>query len=666
MATANADEFVRRFFGDGNYAWPHLDPTDRVFPLLRPFLEVLEDRGECPLVLPRRRLSMLPIEMYVIAWDTAHASRVRNLLEAAVAHHWSPFDGRVASLNRSDPVDAAVLDFVGPGTTYVLKPSVETVGRMTTAMQRMVRSLSGRPLRRPTWIRPVGRMLREFDLALASGAVDASATILNEIEQLGGISHENVAFLRVRRLSRLGQDDALLADQSLSALVYSEPPFLVREAVLGAWARTTVLPALAAGGREAALQVIKDAEPDVAMLVDRRMVGATDVDAAAVSALVAVARGDAELADALADGSRLPADVDKAVRPGLAPKGHVEGDLARAPDAVEGAVAPSDEDEGDVPVGVDSWIAWIKMLDQSGAGRAIEAAEAEQWQPPWQVDEALAGRIDSFSEFNVDALLQGVALLLEHDDPDHPASRTASAFLNRFLLAERFAPADLGAICALIQIVLRGAPGEEGYHQLLQDVLDYSAQWVSVANAVRVIDIADSVACGPAFGFRNNVVTALLSPLSAQCTRLSRSIRELAELVTADLALGLDWTVPDAVRTTDLETQAVPVTARVLLYSLDRGALARTSDVIAAQWPEASVETSADKVGSDSLKMHARNADVIILATRRAAHAATGFITGNAGEGTIIGYADGSGSASMVRAVECALVEWVNASTEPV
>lgn len=666
MTTANADEFVRRFFGDGNFVWPQLDPANvAVVNLLQPFLEALEERGECPLVLPRRRMSMLPTEMYVIAWDTAHASRVRNLLEAAVAYNWSAFDGRVAALKQSDPVDAAVLDFVGPGTTYILKPSFETVGRATTALQRMVRSLSGRPRRRPTQVRPVGRMLREFDLALASGAVDASATILHEIEQLGGISHENVAFLRVRRLSRLGQDDVLLADGSLSALVYSEPPFLVREAVLGAWARTCVLPMLKTEGREAALRVIEAADPDIAMLVDWRIVRATDVDAAAVSALVAIARGDAELAAALVDAFRLPAEIGEMGRPGSVPEVEA-GDAPATVGPVEEASAHADE-IGDATDGsADSWIAWIQTLERLGSPQAVEAPEAEQWQPMWQVDETLAETVDSFNDLNIDALLRGVALLLEHDDPDNPAPKFASALLDRFLLAERFTPVDLGAICALIQIILRGAPTEARYDQILRDVLGYSTQWVSVANAVRVVDIADSVACGPAYGFRNNFVTALLSPLSEQCTRLSSSIRELAELVTADLSLGLDWTVQDAVRTADLETQAVPVTARVLLYSLDRGALARSSDVISAQWPEASVQTNADTVGGDALKMHARNADVIILATRRAAHAATGFITSNAGEGAIIGYADGSGSASMVRAVERALAEWVNTSTEAV
>jgi hypothetical protein len=68
------------------------------------------------------------------------------------------------------------------------------------------------------------------------------------------------------------------------------------------------------------------------------------------------------------------------------------------------------------------------------------------------------------------------------------------------------------------------------------------------------------------------------------------------------------------------------------------------------------VHISSDKVGSPALRQHARNADLIVLATRRAAHAATGFITDSAGK-ALVRYADGSGSASMLRAVESGLAE---------
>lgn len=197
--TLAPDDFVSRFFGPPNGIWPNADPNHQIVSTIGPFLSALTKRGECPAILPRRDLVALPTHLYVICWDTAHAGRVRSLLEAAVAHHWCPFDGRVARLDPTDPVERAILDLVGQGTTFVLRPTQKTANPTFRALQRMVGTLGATSLRTPTAARPVGRMLREFDLALASGAAETSLTLLKEIEGFGGISHENVAFLQIRR-----------------------------------------------------------------------------------------------------------------------------------------------------------------------------------------------------------------------------------------------------------------------------------------------------------------------------------------------------------------------------------------------------------------------------------------------------------------------------------
>ena len=206
MTTLTTDEFVSRFFSPPNVVWPNADPDLAIARTVEPFLKALSKRGECPLILPRRDTSSPTTVLYVVCWDTAHAGRVRALLEAAVAHNWCPFDGRVAPLNPEDAVDSAVLHLVGHGTTYVLRPTPQTAGPTFVAVNRLVETLGDVPLRRPSLLRPIGRMLREFELALSSGAAETSAELLREIEALGGISHENVAFLQIRRLARLGPE----------------------------------------------------------------------------------------------------------------------------------------------------------------------------------------------------------------------------------------------------------------------------------------------------------------------------------------------------------------------------------------------------------------------------------------------------------------------------
>lgn len=635
-----SDEFLLRFFAEGNNIWPGLSQSSPAARTLAPFLQALAYPGECPVILPRQRLVGLPSEVYIIGRDTAHAGRVRSLLEASVAHHWVSFDGRVATLNPDDPVDKAVLDFRGPGTTFVLKPNTQDAAAATLrALHRLANSLVGRPLRTPPAVRPVGRMLREFDLALSSGAVEASESLLREIQSVGGISHENVAFLRVRRLSRLGLEADLLVDGSLTAMVYTEPPFQVREAVLGAWARTKILPVLDSDGMNAALAGIPDGDVDFAMLVDRAMLRTTDDDVATVCALVAYVRGDDALAASFVKDRTLTDELQvlAVAEPGLETASDTE---------VRASTGPT------------SWMEWIEYV-ANGADTGLGVDDAETWAPAWTIDNDLAAAIYALPELAEDSLLDGVATLLETDDTEHAAPETAASLINRYLLSERFDPADLSALCALLQVFVRSGPAPDRYDELLSDIREYTGQWVSVQAAVKVIDIADAVACGPSGTQRDSFVSALLGPLNAQKSRLSATMRGLAALVSEDLNLALDWSlvVTDGGLRAAKDATA-DVAPRILIYSLDTGTLARTKAAISQQWPKAVVEASSDKVGNSGLKRHARNSDVIVLATRRASHAATGFITMNARTSALIGYADGSGSASMLRAVESTIGEW--------
>ncbi|MCZ4552236.1 hypothetical protein [Gordonia rubripertincta] len=498
-------------------------------------------------------------------------------------------------------------------------------------------------------------MLREFDLALASGAVESSESLLREIKAFGGVSHENVAFLEIRRLFQLGKDHELLAHGSLPTLVYVDPPRLVREGVLAAWARVNLSLPLAVGEVDGALAAIEAAEPDVAMLVDELVALTSSPDVSTVCALVAIVRQEATLMSALAAN----VTVDPNVRERLLPSAQTSTDDAPPPPVPDTPI-PEPIFEPEAPTAprspVESWLEWVNRLD-ADQGLPLDGDQALSWPPAWQVDADLADAIDALPEVATDDLLSGVTALLEADELDRPAAHTAAALVRRYLVAERFSPFDLGAICALLEIFLRSGPRPEAYRELLGDVRDFADRWVAVGNATRAIDLADVVVCGPAVDTvtRTNFVTALLSPLNQQKRRLPQSLRQLAGLLTSDIELEYDWTVA-ASETDEPPGNRNTVSGRILLYSLDTGALTRVKKTIDLQWPNVKVEISSAMDGNASLKQHARNADLIVLATRRATHAATGFITENA-RGALIRYPDGSGSASLLRSVEDGFAE---------
>lgn len=655
MMSSDFDDAVRRFFSPPNLIWPEMSQTVGASSVISPFVHAARGRGECPLVLPRRERGDRAATVYVVCWDHAHAGRIRPLLHAAFASYLAPFDGRVTHLRTSDGPESAIHDLVGPGTTFVLHPDPTTERELVSGLHRFVRTLAGRPRRQASLPRPAGRILREFDLALAAGAIAQSTSLLEEIERVGGISHENLAFLQLQRLGRLGRDAELLAHISLPTVVHTEPPTAVREAILGAWARVN----LYVDGEidvQQALARLRADPVDVAMLVGGFLTRSHATDAVTLGAVVAEARGDHQLALSLLENDSLEEHARTVLASdlGLEPLSEAVSEETVSSESIEevavAAEQPSVDDADRTP---SSWVEWLDSLDRAATSYDVMEL-VESWTPVSDHDREIAHRIDSLPDIATDALLAGVAAFLETSAPDVPAPDTAHAFIRRYLVEERFAPADLSALTSLLMIVLSSAPRADDYAMLLDDLGAFAGRWVSVNAAAQALDLADVVTCGPRPDSDAQIafVTTILGALHHQRHRLAGSLRSLAALISSDLSLEFDW-APAQIEAQSVERE-LPVGIHVLLYSLDTGTLDRVAAALAAQYPTIQVSQSSDKVGNPALRQHSRNADIIAIATRRAAHAATGFIVDNADRGRIC-YPDGSGSASMLRAVEAEL-----------
>lgn len=670
--TLSDDELLDAFFAEPNIVWPNRDALHPSASYLEQFLRALSQRAEIPLVLPRKEAGWPASEVYIVCWSRSHAGRMRVLLNAWVGDNWCTFDGRLAQLREDDPIEAAILDFVEPGTTYRLRPPNPLAHNgLFRALSRMVNALEQRPSRVTQWPRPVGRLLRDFETSLASGQALTSLELLETIEQSGYVSHENVAFLRLRRLGQLGADRDLLASPSLDTVVAAEPPRLVREAILGAWYRSAVgdVPR----DVQSLIDALRNFGVDIALLVDEMLAYTADVDAWAASAVVAIVRGDTELADRLlGSGLDFPAEL----RAGLEGLIHAratpgtefaeetfdsdrESEAGYAAERAQDNAQDSDADDNAenrtlplAPAAPASWKEWLASI-ADGNEVPLSAELVESWAPPGDADSELAMAIQELNASFTELLFSGLGAFIDADDPSKPARRASSELILRHLLEDHLTPSDLGAITALLAIFLRGAPGASDYEQLLQDLAGFKGRWSSVDTAAAAIDIADLVVCAPAASLEARVgfVANALEPIHALRHRLPESLRTVAALATADLALGWDWTVrgPD-----QLEAQEPPsvLPKSVLLYSLDKGVLARAKSALALLHPSITVYVSDAKVGSDALRTHARSAGLVVLAARKATHAATLFIQAHVAERARVAYADGSGSGSMMRAID--------------
>lgn len=656
MVPANA-KFLDAFFAAPNNTWPNRESGHASAKYLEPFLGALGERGEAPLVLPRKDSGWPAACAYVVCWTPSHAARMRTLIQAAVAQNWCDFDGRLARLRSDDPIDAAVIAHFGEGTTYVLRPPTPAAQQgMFAALSRLVSTLQHRPPRISRIVRPVGRLLRDFETSLAAGQAATSLELLEEIERTGGISHENIAFLRIRRLGQLGEDDQIMNDVALPTIVATEPPRLVREAILAAWYRVNVRHDRSP---TELIDQMRAFPADIALLVDDALAMTDSAEARATVALVALARDDAALASALLDHDVDTRDDLRAMLDAMVTKvRHPMQDAEAAQEASwtgEAEVSPPAADTEDrvEQTPLDSWLTWLASL-QGDNSTGPDADLAATWPAPGALDAQLAAAIDDLPDSVTSRLFAGLGTFIDCDEYAMPAWRTAEALIRRHLISDSLTPSDLGAIAALLGIFLRGGSNVDAYRDVLDYLTDkdFRGRWASVATAPAAMDIVDLVVTSPAAdpAAQQSFVSTALHSLHAQRHRLSEPIRVIGELATSDVDLRWDWTV-DA----DVEEEAEPEATRfpesVLLYSLETAVLARAKAAVGRLYPGVHVSVSSAKVGSDTLRDHARRADLVVLATRRATHAATGFIQAHAG-GAHIEYADGCGSGSMMRAIE--------------
>jgi hypothetical protein len=309
-----AETFVHDFFGPGNAALPGADLSGPLGPRVQPYLSPLLAGIRRAMILPRTHSNGVT-DAYIVSWDPAEAAQMRRLIEAFVGYSLVSFDGRLSRLRDDDPVDCAVIALVGQNTTYVLRPSRDKVAQR--ALWRRLATLrdllNSRPERVRAIPRPVGRLLAEFRAAIAGGAAQTSAELLDELALAGGISPQNLAYLRVHRLGRLGRSAELLRMPEFDDVVASRPPTEVAEAILAAWVRVEFADVDFATSEDVTLAVSGSSQLANQLA---RLCGQVDLVDPAVSlaaAIICLVRREEHLASRLLSAASLPASVTDAV-----------------------------------------------------------------------------------------------------------------------------------------------------------------------------------------------------------------------------------------------------------------------------------------------------------------------------------------------------------------
>ena len=736
---------------------------------IRPWAEDL--RAEPP------RATVLPcwtgdrVYWYALAFSEAQLSALRDDLLAFVGPTYSTFRGLREELDPANPVEAAVLEltggsafrFTGPLETDDAKPIWKAVELMRTVLAR-------RPARETEALRPTGRVLRDFYMALRAGNAASAEAHLRFLAEHGRLDPLNVLFLRVQALAELGDWAELLGRPELPDLLQVRRPVAVSEALMravyhaelerfeGAAAvedamghfRSSVLPRYGTLlTRRAGIRA-----PAAVKLLMLRAVAGEPADPGARDALLATpglshsdllylrlvaeqlqdsrrsAHGDplAIAAEALAVGDfdrafALLADESPSVRrargllecayelqtlaveraaieaiEALDENGRAEALRGRLhqgtydriigswptrsfPPPADG-VEPSEPEPDDprpvamgagAPVEIvpSNWVEWLdRLAAEPGWERAIDVARRGATE--WSVEELLAlpagaamlaGRLASARDSATLQLALPHVIAFYQRDAEWPRAELAAAYLwtlEQLAMGSRGGVDDLAAFHELAQAVLSVGAGVAEYERLTDSaelLSDDAASYHSVGWALDLLDLMVVHPC-PRPDLRVRVLARVSALFRRYWMRLDESQWEMLRTLCDELGQRDVFQALSASGETPARSEASTIDAfgalrgrSVAVYTLTERAGRRLAEILERRAPGVSIQLSHEKVGSDSLRHLARHADVFIVATASAKHAATGFIDAHRPRDLPTLRPAGKGTASMLRAL---------------
>jgi hypothetical protein len=288
----------------------------------------------------------------------------------------------------------------------------------------------------------------------------------------------------------------------------------------------------------------------------------------------------------------------------------------------------------------------------------VEVVEdlAAGWPAPGTQDrdlDELLVQFDPSSSMAYRDLTLLVPRLLEAVTDDRPAPRTAATCVTVLALSEDLTPAVVRAMLEALRLAVASAPVH--YADILKDVRSVLPRSLGVQTADWFLDAADHLLSVPApqEDARAAFCSEVLTRLHGLKRRLSLPQRHLGQLLSQDLGLPLDWQagVADGAGS----DEGVGLRRTVLLYSLQTAVLTRVKKALEALSGDLTVHVSNEHDGSSRLRAQVQASDVLVLATRRATHAATGAIERWRNAASVLVYVPGAGSASMLTSVLSAL-----------
>ena len=314
-----------------------------------------------------------------------------------------------------------------------------------------------------------------------------------------------------------------------------------------------------------------------------------------------------------------------------------------------------------------NWLEWLQHIARPDFTAALEIAERglEEWpsakalgtapEAVQQFAEALIAVPDGVPQ---QRLALALPLLVEwvQTDPRYPNPLLVPVYdslLTILALNPARSEVELQATYLLLDALLACGLNPNSYRDLLDTALELARSGGSVRTLDWLLDTVELSVIHPCAGaaVRENFWAAVLAVLQPLMPQLQAGQKYLLR----NLAQVLGWQDFAAEPALQAETQEKPFAKlaglSVAIYTLTEKAGKHAAELLKQLVPNIRVELNHDHVGTDKLKALAENADIFVVATQSAKHAATGFINLHRPKDKPVLFPAGKGASSIVRVV---------------
>jgi hypothetical protein len=212
------------FFGPGNTVEAHPQFAGVDWPA------ACGEIGNRTVILPRVD-ARWGVHWYILAPDDVLFDEARETTTALLGHSYSTFRGHPARPASGDTIDAAVHATTG-GRWFKVTVAERDIAPSIQAVRIFQGLLSERPPRGRSLPRPIGRLLRDIDMALGVGRHEEASRIVDQVEIRGVLDRRNLTFLRIKVACERRRFDQVFDLPDLAQVIAGRRPAAVTESLL--------------------------------------------------------------------------------------------------------------------------------------------------------------------------------------------------------------------------------------------------------------------------------------------------------------------------------------------------------------------------------------------------------------------------------------------------